>query len=133
MNFKEKIRNLTAPEIIRAMVEGLKNPAVKIQMATFGTVANGVCYGCAATATIAHLMGIEKTTPKMWDLEGEFLYSPIADQIGWNWIQTGWVELEDLEDAIDYLRRVIWIDSIKYYNPISGLLLFAFSITDSRC
>jgi hypothetical protein len=35
-SFDEKVRSMSAKEIIMAMVNGLKNPAVKVDMGSFG-------------------------------------------------------------------------------------------------
>ena len=57
MTFEQKVKSMTAKEIIMAMVEGLRNPTTKIDMMTFGQVKNGVCIGCAATNTICNIGG----------------------------------------------------------------------------
>lgn len=62
--FSDKVRSMSAKEIILTMVESLRNPACEVSMATFGSVAGGLCFGCAATNTIAKLMGQEVLTPE---------------------------------------------------------------------
>lgn len=57
MTFTEKVRSMTAKEIIMAMVEGLKNPYTKIDMETYGERRGSICYGCAATNTICYIDG----------------------------------------------------------------------------
>ena len=42
MTFKQKVQSMTAKEIIMAMVEGLKNPVVKVDTGTFGEERDGV-------------------------------------------------------------------------------------------
>lgn len=68
---KQKILSLSAKEIIMAMVEGLKNPKTKIDMSTYGTVSQGICYGCAATNAIIH---ISNCTPE----EGCVIYYKVS-------------------------------------------------------
>lgn len=53
--FEERVRSMTAKQIIMAMVDGLKRPKTKIDMDSFGYTENGVCYGCAATNTICRI------------------------------------------------------------------------------
>ena len=55
-NLEEKIQSMTAEEIIMSMVDGLKNPVVKVDMDSFGHKDDtGICYGCAATNAICKL------------------------------------------------------------------------------
>ena len=69
MDFKEKVKSMSAKEIILAMVESLiPPPAIKIDMETYGRVDTKtifgipipftrICYGCAATNTICKIAG----------------------------------------------------------------------------
>ena len=57
MNFEDKVRSLKASELVLAMVEGLENHKYEVDMETFGTTREGVCYGCAATNAIARISG----------------------------------------------------------------------------
>ena len=57
MTFEQKVKSMTAKEIIMAMVEGLRNPTTEISMSCYGQVIEGVCYGCAATNTICNIGG----------------------------------------------------------------------------
>lgn len=54
--FEKKVKSMSAYDIIMAMVEGLRNPRTRIDMSTFGSIRNGICYGCAATNAILHIM-----------------------------------------------------------------------------
>ncbi len=54
--FEEKIKSMSAYDIIMAMVEGLRNPKTRIDMSTFGLMIEGICFGCAATNAILHIM-----------------------------------------------------------------------------
>src|SRR5690606_32735940 len=54
--FEKKVKSMTAHDIIMAMVEGLRNPRTKIDMRTFGKMEEGICYGCAATNAVLHIM-----------------------------------------------------------------------------
>jgi hypothetical protein len=71
--FEEKVKSMSAKEIIMAMVEGLRNPYTKIDMSTFGYVETvietkffglikkemKVCYGCAAMNTVCLIENID--------------------------------------------------------------------------
>jgi hypothetical protein len=59
MTFKQKVRAMSAKQIIMAMVEGLENPTTDfIKMSTWGHKdSKGVCYGCAATNAICRIAG----------------------------------------------------------------------------
>lgn len=54
--FENKVKSMNAHDIIMAMVEGLRNPRTEIDMHTFGEIHSGICYGCAATNTVLHIM-----------------------------------------------------------------------------
>lgn len=54
--FENKIKSMSAYDIIMAMVEGLRNPRTRIDMDTFGLMIEGICFGCAATNAILHIM-----------------------------------------------------------------------------
>ncbi len=59
MNYAElekKIKSMTAHDIIMAMVEGLRQPRTVIDMDDFGYIKDSICYGCAATNAILHIM-----------------------------------------------------------------------------
>jgi hypothetical protein len=74
--FEEKVKSMSASDIIMAMVESLTHPPIiNIDMSSFGRVATKttkylfgliklhkrVCYGCAATNTICRISGITFT------------------------------------------------------------------------
>jgi len=63
MNFEQKVKSMTASQIIMAMVDGLKAEHVKVRMASFGSTHGGVCVGCAATNAICEISGVV-FTPK---------------------------------------------------------------------
>lgn len=78
MTFEEKVRSMTAKEIIMAMVDSLTHPPiVNIDMSTYGYYGfidrkflgiklgkKKVCFGCAATNTICQISG-KKFTPNL--------------------------------------------------------------------
>lgn len=45
----------TLSDVIDLMAASLENPVIKIDMSTFGYNNNGICVGCAATATLITL------------------------------------------------------------------------------
>ena len=57
MNFEETVRAMSMKEIIMAMVNGLRNPHVKVVMSSFGHMKDGICFGCAATNTVCEITG----------------------------------------------------------------------------
>ena len=100
-NFKEKVQAMTAKEIIMAMVEGLQNPLIKIDMYDFGRVSKGVCFGCAATNTVC------KIANKTFNEDSIYNTTTRAEFIG-----ADFDFLNDFEGAIDCLRT----GSISGYN-----------------
>ena len=56
--FEDTVRAMTSAEIIMAMVRGLRNRHVMIDMSEFGVTKKGVCYGCAATNTVCEISNI---------------------------------------------------------------------------
>lgn len=103
--FKEKVQSMSAKEIILAMVAGLRNPVTKIDMRTFGEARqNGklVCYGCAATNTIATISGIKWTPKNIGEGPGDRAKA----------VKTSYDFLDGFEDAIEGLR----VGNISEYN-----------------
>lgn len=103
-NLEEKIKSMTAKEIILAMVDSLKNPVTKVNMYDFGSYEDGICYGCAATNTICRL--------------GEFNPKEELSIVGPRYRT---VFISGFEDAIDCLRN----GYIKRYNSLAQEYEFA--------
>ena len=101
MKFEEKVRSMTMKEIILAMIRGLREPHVKVNMDTFGAHDEGVCFGCAATNTICEIAG------KTFDA-AHIKYLP--ERAGF--IECSTVFLDEFENAIDHLRNI----RIQGYN-----------------
>lgn len=98
MNFKEKVQAMTGDEIIIAMVEGLQNPVMKINMNTFGIMEDNICFGCAATNAVCKISG------KVFNAKNIYWRSERAQ-----FIQTEERFLNLFESAIDGLRKgLIW-------------------------
>lgn len=98
MTFQEKVRSMSAKEIIMAMVEGLRNPKCEINMLTFGDVyekeeGKFICYGCAATNTIMQISGVVLTKDNISDVDDRA-----------NAINSDYYFLDMFESAIDSLR-----------------------------
>lgn len=112
---ENKIKSMTAKEIILAMIDSLKNPLTKIDMDSFGHVDNGICYGCAATNTICKIgdlnPNIELNADNLWGAK----YARDSRFI------------EGFERAIDYLR----LGSIKMYNNTASSYGFALIKSDN--
>jgi len=110
MNFEEKVKSMTAKEIIMSMVEGLKNPSVKVDFTTFGVDFYGVCYGGATTNTICKISGI--------------VFGP--DTIGSRYMRSSALKTRfeffyKFENALDYLR----CGDIYNYNQMAKEIGFA--------
>jgi len=58
MTFEEKVKSMTAKELVMAMVNGLKAEHINVDMDVYGDSRNGVCFGCAATNAICEIAGI---------------------------------------------------------------------------
>lgn len=54
----EVLVQLTFADVVLAMVRGLRRRYVEVNMETYGSFYEGVCYGCAATNTICELTGV---------------------------------------------------------------------------
>ena len=103
MTFEEKVRSMTAKEIVQAMIDGLKKPWVKVDMGSFGDfqierkwfglIKKEVCYGCAATNTICEIAGIAFTPDNIWSTG----HRATAANATFGFIY-------DFECAIDYFR-----------------------------
>lgn len=107
MNFEEKVKSMTAKEIIMAMVDSLTHPPIiNIDMGTFGETQivdkkflgikigkKKVCFGCAATNTICQISGKKFTIDNIYNrgVRAKF-------------IDSDYVFLSDFETAIDHLR-----------------------------
>lgn len=106
-NLERKIKSMTAKEIIMAMVDGLMNPVTIIDMDTFGSYDNGICYGCAATNAICRIGMLDP------DIELPSMTGP--KYRNYSGLISGF------EDAIDCLRN----GYIKRYNSFAQEYGFA--------
>ncbi len=101
MNFEDKVRSMSAKEIILAMIEGLENPAVEIDMHTFGDHQEDICYGCAATNAICKISGVKFTPENINSTEDRAIA-----------VNSDFYFLDSFESAIEYLR----FGNISGYN-----------------
>lgn len=122
MTFEEKVKSMTAKEIIMAMVDSLTHPPIiNIDMSSFGDSRvvdrkflgikigkKKVCFGCAATNTICQISGKKFTTENIntRNLRAEF-------------INTDYEFLNAFETAIDDLRSG-YIESYNIKAAIHG-------------
>lgn len=78
MTFEEKVRSMTAKEIILAMVESLEHPIINVDMDVWGEArpkralglipfGKPVCFGCAATNTLCKIANVKFTTENIED------------------------------------------------------------------
>lgn len=114
--FENKVKSMTAHDIIMAMVEGLRNPRTVIDMKSFGHMEGVICYGGAATNAILHIMEASKEEVEDYVRDrGSLVYRPFFVYL--------------LEVVIDRLRRgdVYQLNryatnfGIAQINPIPGV------------
>jgi hypothetical protein len=103
--FQDKVRSMSAKEIIMNMVEALQDPILKVAMNTFGDAADGICYGCAATNSICRIAGVVFTEGNIERTRHRAKFIGSSEDF-----------LSDFEDAIDSLRR----GHVIVYNYLSG-------------
>ena len=102
-NFEEKVKSMTANDIVAVMVEGLRNPVTRIYMGSYGGVHNdGFCYGCAATNAICKIANV--TTEEFTEGFDEATYLSFGSK-NLNFLGV-------FESAINFLR----LGNIFYYN-----------------
>jgi len=89
----EKLKGIS--DIVDTMIRGLKKEWVKVDMKSFGTVVDDVCFGCAATNTLCELMQEQFTNTQ--------ISSPLTRYSKFNGGITE-DELVSFEGAIDHLR-----------------------------
>lgn len=53
---ERKILSMSAHDLIMSMVNGLRDPKTLIDMGSYGYMSEGVCFGCAATNAVLHIM-----------------------------------------------------------------------------
>lgn len=110
MVFEDKVKSMSAREIILAMVESLRHPVTKIDMGTFGDVKHGNCYGCAATNVICKIGDV--SIDSLYLMKGHFDVEVLK------WRKSF---LSNFEEAIDFLRR----GDLHCYNELAGFSGFA--------
>lgn len=107
--FDSNVKSMTAYEIIMAMVKGLRNQHVEVDMSTFGESIDNVCYGCAATNAICEIYG------------GMIPASHIDDgELRSNYIDATYNFLLYFELAINKLREGN-LDDYNYYALSVGI------------
>lgn len=58
--FEDKVKAMSAKEIILALVDGMKNPVMKVNIDTYGEIGDdGICYGCCATNFICKVADVD--------------------------------------------------------------------------
>jgi len=100
ITFEEKVRALSAKEVILLMVGAIEYPVIKLDLETFGAVYGDVCYGCAATNMLGKLGGVvfDKT-----NIDEHFHAEAVNAGVGF---------VSHFEGAIDFLRS----GSVYSYN-----------------
>lgn len=105
-SFEEKVQSMSAAQIIRSMIRGLRKEHVKVDMNTFGEYRSHkkTCYGCAATNCILEIYGGDTKRPIFKDAAR---LEALAETVGGS---EDFLEL--FEAAINDLRS----GDIKEYN-----------------
>lgn len=112
---------------VQAMIDGLRDAdnieSFKVDMETYGNAKNGTCFGCAATATIMKITGVEFTEESILS---ETKRSFACDM--------GKDDLNDFEIAIDWLRESTVLPLLKYMNtPNANLLVKKINTMELPC
>ena len=142
--FESKTKALTAKEIILSMCDGLENAPHRVEMNTFGKVKYGVCFGCAATATICRIGGYTQRdlllssgrfsgTIDRKKLTGGDLVHKFEDAIeelrtgdveGYNWYARAWGFAQiHLPEGFElpYLYTHNWREGLPKYRELAEL------------
>lgn len=104
--FETKVKSMTSHDIIMSMVDGLRQPRTEIDMGTFGDMEGSICYGCAATNAILHIMNANEEEVK------DHIY-------GWESFANRPSAVYIFESAIDRLRRGM-VDLYNQYAMDGG-------------
>jgi hypothetical protein len=111
--FDEKVKSMSAKEIIMAMVDGLRNPSTKVDMGTFGRAdvikflgitLKATCYGCAATNTICNISGKKFAPNNIKGSKDKAIFIDGSRDF-----------VAHFEESIDCLRR----GEIQWYNYLA--------------
>lgn len=102
MTFKEKLKSLTAKQLVQVMIDGINRGWIKMDFDTWLWEINGIIYGCAATAAICEINGGYFMPPNV-----ELMRSNRAEALG-----ISYDEISKLELAYDSLAG----GSIEYFN-----------------
>ena len=91
---------------LQSMVDGLRNlRGMNVDMGTFGTKYNGICFGCAATATIQNLLKVE--------------FVSLAESTFYEWVALQDNEylpgdIFDFENAMEWARKGVMKKIFEY-------------------
>lgn len=106
-NFKDTVNSMKPSQIVMAMVNGLKNKHYHVYMQSYGTIHNGICYGCAATNTICEIS------------KKKFYVENIVDRKSRaEFIEYDYVFLHVFETGVNYLREGHYISFLYVLNNL---------------
>lgn len=105
---EERIKSMTAKEIVLAMLDGITDPVTEIDMNSYGHKRNGICYGCAATNMICKVGELNPFEELLEDVQRPH-YRYLSDHVS------------EFESAIDCLR----LGDVAGYNFIAEAEGFA--------
>lgn len=98
MTFEQKVRSMTASQLIQAMIDGLNAGYYTVDMSTFGASLLDTCFGCAATHAICHISGVRPTFSDLNTTTCEDWARSVNDGTRFSFF-------DRIEDFFDYLRR----------------------------
>lgn len=97
MTFEQKVRSMTASQLIQAMIDGLNAGYYTVDMSTFGLYREGTCFGCAATHAICHISGVRPTFSELGTRDSHYWVISVNDGTGFSFFA-------HIEDFFEYLR-----------------------------
>ncbi len=115
--FEEKVKSLTIKEIVGYLIEGIKNPVIKLDFYYFGVIdKENECIACGATNAICKISGITFDASNIGFMQkakalecSEYFY-------------------DKFENALDFLR----LGSIRNYNFLASQIGIATLETDIK-
>lgn len=103
--FEQRVKAMTAPNIILAMVRGLRRQWVKVDMNSYGHAVNGTCYGCAATNAVCEIAKKSFPPDSILDTEVRAMF-----------VNSDFDFMDWFESAINVLRK----GDVESYNRAAG-------------
>jgi hypothetical protein len=118
--FKERVLALNQRDVLELLIKAITEPMVNLNLDTYGFVNPGkvkkdhVCYGCAATNALCHIMGQALDADHIESVIMRFKWTQKIAGINSFSFGSDWDFLNDFEKAFNDLRRAD-IDGYNYY------------------